>query len=133
MKNYQFSWFCSQRSIFKTNLRPKKERSISKYGKSPKEVSFFERSITGHPESATLLIVQGRKDELIRKHYEKLGKWKEMLADAQVAPQHPSTARASRSHIIQPYISPCLHILSCLILSYLLCPVLAPAPPWAQL
>ena len=51
-------------------------------------------------ESATLLIVQGRKDELIRKHYEKLGKWKEMLADAQVAPQHPSTARASRSHII---------------------------------
>ena len=25
-----------------------------------------------------------RKDELIRKHYEKLGKWKEMLADAQV-------------------------------------------------
>ena len=60
-------------------------------------------------ESATLLIVQGRKDELIRKHYEKLGKWKEMLADAQVAPQHPSTARASRSHIIQPYISPCLH------------------------
>ena len=52
-----------------------------------------------------LCIVQGRKDELIRKHYEKLGKWKEMLADAQVAPQHPSTARASRSHIIQPYIS----------------------------
>ena len=46
-----------------------------------------------------LRIVQGRKDELIRKHYEKLGKWKEMLADAQVAPQHPSTARASRSHI----------------------------------
>ena len=26
-----------------------KERSIRKYGKSPKEVSFFERSITGHP------------------------------------------------------------------------------------
>ena len=26
-----------------------------------------------------------RKDELIRKHYEKLGKWKEMLADAQVS------------------------------------------------
>ena len=25
------------------------ERSIRKYGKSPKEVSFFERSITGHP------------------------------------------------------------------------------------
>ena len=25
-----------------------------------------------------------RKDELIRKHYEKLAKWKEMLADAQV-------------------------------------------------
>ena len=89
-------------------------------------------------ESVHLCIVQGRKDELIRKHYEKLGKWKEMLADAQVAPQHPSTARASRSHIIQSYISPCIHILSYLILSYLilshlLCPVLAPAPLRAQL
>ena len=30
-------------------LSPKKERSIRKYGKSPKEVSFFERSSTGHP------------------------------------------------------------------------------------
>ena len=30
-------------------LGPKKERSIRKYGKSPKEVSFFERSSTGHP------------------------------------------------------------------------------------
>ena len=29
-------------------LGPKKERSIRKYGKSPKEVSFFERN-TGHP------------------------------------------------------------------------------------
>ena len=49
VKNDQISYFCSQRSIFKTNLRPKKERSIRKYGKSPKEVSFFERSSTGHP------------------------------------------------------------------------------------
>ena len=49
VKNYQFTWFCSQRSIFKSKLSPKKERSIRKYGKSPNEVSFFERSITGHP------------------------------------------------------------------------------------
>ena len=55
--------------------------------------------LTGRQGRCELRIVQGRKDELIRKHYEKLGKWKEMLADAQVAPQHPSTARASRSHI----------------------------------
>ena len=72
-----------------------------------------------------LRIVQGRKDELIRKHYEKLGKWKEMLADAQVAPQHPSTARASRSHI-QLYIFR-------VFISYPICSVLAPAPPRAQL
>ena len=50
VKNYQFTWFCSQRSIFKSKLSPKKERSIRKYGKSPNEVSFFERSITGHPD-----------------------------------------------------------------------------------
>jgi len=31
-----------------------------------------------------------RKDELIRKHYDKLSKWKEMLADAQVNPQTPA-------------------------------------------
>ena len=49
VKNYQFTWFCSQRSIFKSKLSPKKERSIRKYGKSPNEVSFFKRSITGHP------------------------------------------------------------------------------------
>ena len=49
VKNYQFTWFCSQRSIFKSKLSPKKERSIRKYGKSPNEVSFFERSSTGHP------------------------------------------------------------------------------------
>lgn len=30
-----------------------------------------------------------RKEELIRKHYEKLNKWKEMLADAQVNPPVP--------------------------------------------
>ena len=46
-----------------------------------------------------------RKDELIRKHYEKLGKWKEMLADAQqvtsqtnpgpgVRPQGPGSSPA---------------------------------------
>ena len=28
-----------------------------------------------------------RKDDLIRKHYDKLSKWKEMLADAQAQPQ----------------------------------------------
>ena len=37
-------------------LSPKKERSIRKYGKSPNEVSFFERSITGHPVIAQNLI-----------------------------------------------------------------------------
>ena len=49
LKNHQISSFCSQRRIFKTNLWPKKESSIRKYGKSPKEVSFSERSIAGHP------------------------------------------------------------------------------------
>ena len=55
-KNYQFTLFCSQRSILKSKLRPKKERSIRKYGKSPNEVSFFERNITGHPAFSAKLI-----------------------------------------------------------------------------
>ena len=49
-------------------LSPKKERSSRKYGKSPKEVSFFERSITGHPEFHNLFdnmsIVTFRNDEI---------------------------------------------------------------------
>ena len=61
VKNYQFTWFCSQRSIFKSKLSPKKERSIRKYGKSPNEVSFFERSITGHPGINIKIIVQQQK------------------------------------------------------------------------
>ena len=35
---------------------------------------------------------QQRKDELIRKHYEKLNKWKDMLADAQVNPPGMSSS-----------------------------------------
>ena len=35
-------------------------------------------------------MLQSRKDELIKKHYDKLSKWKEMLADAQVNPQNPA-------------------------------------------
>ena len=66
VKNYQFTWFCSQRSIFKSKLSPKKERSIRKYGKSPNEVSFFERSITGHPGLVSYL--------------EPVGLWHSMLA-----------------------------------------------------
>ena len=36
-----------------------KERSIRKYGKSPNEVSFFERSITGHPDIGHLRVIVG--------------------------------------------------------------------------
>jgi len=36
-----------------------------------------------------------RKDELIKKHYEKLSKWKEMLADAQVNPQSQASRPSS--------------------------------------
>ena len=38
------------KEIFTTNLRPKKKYQEWKYGKSPKEVFFFERSIAGHPD-----------------------------------------------------------------------------------
>merc|ERR1711862_343566 len=41
-------------------------------------------------DTGELKVELGRKDELIRKHYEKLGKWKEMLAEAQMNPQAPS-------------------------------------------
>ena len=37
-----------------------------------------------------------RKDGLIRKHYDKLSKWKEMLADAQAQPQSLQPAGAGR-------------------------------------
>ena len=37
-----------------------------------------------------------RKDELIRKHYEKLGKWKEMLADAQQVTSQTSPGPGAR-------------------------------------
>ena len=37
-----------------------------------------------------------RKDDLIRKHYDKLSKWKEMLADAQAQPQSLQPAGAGR-------------------------------------
>merc|ERR1719384_240224 len=37
-----------------------------------------------------------RKDELIRKHYEKLGKWKEMLADAQQVTSQSNPSQAPR-------------------------------------
>ena len=39
-------------------------------------------------DTGELKVELGRKDELIRKHYEKLGKWKEMLAEAQMNPQN---------------------------------------------
>ena len=54
VKNHQFTWFCGQRSIYKSKLSPQKERSTRKYGKSPNEVSFFEISITGHPALTAL-------------------------------------------------------------------------------
>merc|ERR1719397_343470 len=37
-----------------------------------------------------------RKEELIRKHYEKLGQWKEMLADAQQVTSQSNPSQAAR-------------------------------------
>ena len=53
-------------------------------------------------DTGELKVELGRKDELIRKHYEKLGKWKEMLAEAQMNPQN----QAPRPHVPVPGAAP---------------------------
>merc|ERR1712227_412380 len=53
-------------------------------------------------DTGEIKVELGRKDELVRKHYEKLGKWKEMLAEAQMNPQN----QEPRAHVSVPGSGP---------------------------
>lgn len=52
------------------------------------------------------MIFQQRKDELIRKHYEKLNKWKDMLADAQVNPPGMPSLERDILHLSLHFAAP---------------------------